>query len=60
MGQYYQRYTESSWEPLFAVGLGSELPVDFFPVISNMEFLLSAEWIGSDVMVVTGEIGIGI
>ncbi|MCK5842367.1 MAG: hypothetical protein KAH31_09380 [Candidatus Sabulitectum sp.] len=60
MGEYYQRYTEGSWESLLSIGLGSEFPVDFIPIINKAEFLLSAGWIGSDVMVVTGEIGIGI
>ncbi|MCD4706208.1 MAG: hypothetical protein K8S62_00540 [Candidatus Sabulitectum sp.] len=60
MGQYEQRYTDGSWESLLSIGLGSEFPVDFIPIISSAEFLLSAEWIGSDVMVITGEIGIGI
>ncbi len=60
MGEYYQRYTDGSWESLLSIGLGSEFPVDFIPIISSAEFLLSAGWIGSDVMVVTGEIGIGI
>ncbi len=60
MGEYYGRHTDGSWESLLSVGLGSEFPIDFIPIINKAEFLLSAGWIGSDVMVVTGEIGIGI
>lgn len=54
------RFTEGDWRSVLSLGVGSEFPVDFFPIISNAEFLLSAERIGSDAIVITGEIGIGI
>lgn len=55
-----RKYSDGEWESIVSVGLGSKLPLDFIPLITNAEFLLSAEWIGSEAMVITAGIGLGI
>ncbi len=55
-----QKFSEGEWEPVISIGLGSRLPIDFIPLISNIEFLLSAEWIGADATVISGGVGFGI
>lgn len=59
-GEYSERFADGSWESLFSVGLGSKFDLDFMPVISSCEFLLSTDWIAFDASVITGEIGFGI
>ena len=55
-----RRYSDGEWEPIISIGLGSKLPIDFMPLLTNVEFLISAEWIGSEATVITGGIGFGI
>lgn len=54
-----RRFTETSWEPAFSVGLGSRFDLDFIPVISRGEFSLSLEQIGSCGLI-SGELKLGI
>lgn len=55
-----QKFSDGEWEPIISIGLGSKLPIDFMPLLTNVEFLLSAEWIGADATVISGGVGFGI
>jgi hypothetical protein len=54
-----RRFTERFSEPFYSIGVGSRFSVDFIPLVSLIEFLLSVEGIGQYGLV-SGAISIAI
>jgi len=55
-----RRYTDSRWENVFSMGLGSRFPINGIFFLDSMHFMLSGEILGSDHSMVSGEIGVSI